>query len=141
MTSVDGVFSCGNALHVNDLVDYVSESGEIAGAAAAAYAAVYTEGVRQEIELEAGNGLLYLVPQRLSANPMENKNTFFFRSKNIRRKCALVVTVDGKEAYRKVYPVLRPPEMERIEIGLSPFATGANSKIRFELEDEDANNG
>lgn len=38
MTMVDGVFCCGNALHVNDLVDYVSESGEIAGAAAAAYA-------------------------------------------------------------------------------------------------------
>lgn len=37
MTSVDGVFSCGNALHVNDLVDYVSESGELAGRAAAAY--------------------------------------------------------------------------------------------------------
>ena len=36
MTSVDGVFSCGNALHVNDLVDYVSESGELAGRAAAA---------------------------------------------------------------------------------------------------------
>lgn len=35
MTSVDGVFSCGNALHVNDLVDYVSESGETAGENAA----------------------------------------------------------------------------------------------------------
>ncbi|MGN0520054.1 MAG: NAD(P)/FAD-dependent oxidoreductase, partial [Candidatus Fimenecus sp.] len=38
MTTVDGVFSCGNALHVNDLVDYVSESGEIAGENAAKYA-------------------------------------------------------------------------------------------------------
>ena len=36
MTMTEGVFSCGNAMHVNDLVDYVSESGEIAGAAAAA---------------------------------------------------------------------------------------------------------
>lgn len=30
-TTVPGLFSCGNALHVNDLVDYVSESGSIAG--------------------------------------------------------------------------------------------------------------
>lgn len=37
MTSVPGVFCCGNALHVNDLVDYVSESGELAGKAAAHY--------------------------------------------------------------------------------------------------------
>ena len=34
-TTVPGLFSCGNALHVNDLVDYVSESGSIAGERAA----------------------------------------------------------------------------------------------------------
>ena len=37
MTDVPGVFSCGNAFHVNDLVDYVSESGELAGTSAARY--------------------------------------------------------------------------------------------------------
>ena len=39
MTNVPGVFSCGNALHVNDLVDYVSASGELAGRSAAHFAA------------------------------------------------------------------------------------------------------
>ncbi|MBO4383614.1 MAG: DUF1667 domain-containing protein, partial [Clostridia bacterium] len=39
MTSVPGVFSCGNSLQVFDLVDYVSDSGEAAGRNAAAYAA------------------------------------------------------------------------------------------------------
>lgn len=38
MTSVPGVFSCGNALHVNDLVDFVSASGEEAGKNAALFA-------------------------------------------------------------------------------------------------------
>lgn len=37
MTKVPGIFSCGNALHVNDLVDFVSESGEEAGRNAAAW--------------------------------------------------------------------------------------------------------
>lgn len=37
MTSVAGVFSCGNALHVYDLVDHVSVSGEKAGLAAVDY--------------------------------------------------------------------------------------------------------
>ncbi|MDO5452924.1 MAG: DUF1667 domain-containing protein, partial [Eubacteriales bacterium] len=37
-TSVPGVFSCGNSLQVFDLVDYVSDSGELAGTNAAAYA-------------------------------------------------------------------------------------------------------
>jgi len=38
MTKVEGVFCCGNALNVNDPVDYVSESGESAGRAAAEHA-------------------------------------------------------------------------------------------------------
>ena len=36
-TSVEGIFSCGNVLHVHDLVDYVSEEAEIAGKAAVEY--------------------------------------------------------------------------------------------------------
>ncbi len=37
-TDVPGVFACGNALHVHDLVDHASAEGECAGASAAAYA-------------------------------------------------------------------------------------------------------
>lgn len=37
MTSADGIFSCGNVLHVHDLVDFVSEEGTKAGASAALY--------------------------------------------------------------------------------------------------------
>ena len=61
MTEVPGVFSCGNALHVNDLVDYVSASGEEAGRNAAHYA----QRTRAEIVLGASENFQYLVPQRL----------------------------------------------------------------------------
>ena len=36
-TSMDGVFECGNVLHVHDLVDHVSAEAERAGKNAAAY--------------------------------------------------------------------------------------------------------
>lgn len=49
MTLQEGVFTCGNAFHVNDLVDYVSESGEGAGKAAAFYA-------RRQWEIETFEG-------------------------------------------------------------------------------------
>ena len=56
MTEITGTFSCGNALHVNDLVDYVSESGELAGAAAAKYA-FDAVGVGSEVRTKSeGNG-------------------------------------------------------------------------------------
>jgi hypothetical protein len=48
MTLVDGLYSCGNALQVNDLVDYVSESGETAGRNAATCEASCSEFSRSE---------------------------------------------------------------------------------------------
>lgn len=36
-TSREGIFACGNVLHVHDLVDFVSEEAEIAGRSAAEY--------------------------------------------------------------------------------------------------------
>ena len=36
-TELEGVYACGNVLHVHDLVDFVSEESEIAGAFAAKY--------------------------------------------------------------------------------------------------------
>lgn len=131
MTSVDGVFSCGNALHVNDLVDYVSESGESAGKAAA----LYTRSARAEIEISAGNKLLYAVPQRINLNNTNLKTVVYFRSSEVLRKCALKIMVDGKEIYRKRYAVLRPPEMERIEFDFASANLTPQSRIELEIEE------
>ncbi len=128
MTSVEGVFACGNALHVNDLVDYVSESGESAGRAAAAYG----QGGTHQIKLGAGERLLYLVPQRLSVS-QQQKAVLYFRSREVMEECALVVNVDGKEVFRKKYRFLRPPEMERLEMDFTPFGLTPQSRVTFEL--------
>lgn len=131
MTSVDGIFSCGNALHVNDLVDYVSESGEIAGKSAAAFA----KGERNVIEFEVGKNLLYLVPQRFNLSDENGKTVFYFRSREVLDKCALTLSVDGKEVFRKKYAFLRPPEMERIEFDFEPLNLTQSSKVAFEIEE------
>ena len=59
MSRVEGVYSCGNAMHVNDLADYVSESGEIAGKAAATSQNVEHHNVKVEVDPQ----LLYVVPE------------------------------------------------------------------------------
>ena len=114
MTDVDGVFSCGNALHVNDLVDYVSESGEIAGE----NAAKYVKRERREIQINATNALLYAVPERLDLNADNSETIIYFRSREILDKCSFTITADGNEIFRKKYPFLRPPEMEKLVIDL-----------------------
>lgn len=116
MTSADGVFSCGNALHVNDLVDYVSESGKIAGASAARYAA----GTREFISVEVyHNDFLYVVPQRIDMNSNNKKAVIYFRSREERKNIKVVIKSKENIIFEKSYKHVRPPEMERIEIDLS----------------------
>lgn len=130
MTSVDGVFSCGNALHVNDLVDYVSESGETAGGNAAAY----EKKERREINLTASNEFLYVVPQKLDLNRDNSKTTVYFRSREILDKCVFKIKKDGQEVFKKKYPFLRPPEMEKLVIDFDSFKLDESSELKLEIE-------
>lgn len=130
MTTVDGVFSCGNALHVNDLVDYVSESGETAGRNAARY----VPGKRTEILVDAAPALLYAVPQRLNLQADNRQTVIYFRSREILDKCRLRITADGKEIFSKNYPFLRPPEMEKVVVDFSALPLTEKSRILLEIE-------
>jgi thioredoxin reductase len=129
MTTVDGVFSCGNAMHVNDLVDYVSESGEVAGRRAAHY----TEHPRTLIKINVSKDFLYSVPQFLDFETMRNETVLFFRSSEARKNTLVRVLADDQEVFSEQYEHLRPPEMERITVdfgqGLAP-----DSKISIVME-------
>ena len=145
MTMIDGVFCCGNALHVNDLVDYVSESGEAAGLAASqraasqraarsGAAAQFTQRDERPLaEIKADNSLLYIVPQRLNIDELSAPAIIYFRSKDEMGRALLTVTLDGSEVYRKTYPRLRPPEMERLTLDFSNMKIERGSTINFSL--------
>jgi thioredoxin reductase len=118
MTMLEGVFSCGNALHVNDLVDYVSESGELAGKNAALYANSKTS--RENISLEySSKDFLYVVPQRIDLKSENKKVILYIRSREIKNKAVIRVTSGKNILFNKKYGVLRPPEMERLELDIS----------------------
>lgn len=137
MTSVEGVFSCGNALHVNDLVDYVSESGEFSGTAAARYALGQgEEKTLKEIEIQADGSLLYIVPQRLAVKEMSEKIVFYFRSREVLKAGTLVFSAEGRELYRKKYKNLKPPEMERLELDSGMFKEAAQKQVSVHIEKE-----
>lgn len=112
MTSVPGVFCCGNALHVNDLVDYVSESGELAGKAAAHY----TPADRCRVRLSYRKGdFLYAVPQYYD---MEQPGSFtvYFRSRTDRRSQSVTLLVNDQVENKKNYLRLLPSEMETLTV-------------------------
>ena len=79
-TEAEGVFACGNVLHVHDLVDYVSEEANLAGKNAAAYVKKETAGEEtKEVRLEASNGVRYTVPQSLDIRNMNDQVVVRFR--------------------------------------------------------------
>jgi len=63
-TSVSGVFACGNALHVHDVVDFVTLEAERAGKSAADYVLGKGCGV-ERIPIEVGDGIRYVLPQSI----------------------------------------------------------------------------
>ena len=129
MTDVDGIFACGNVLHVHDLVDFVTGEGYRAGKAAAAYiktGALCTEElcVLEFCETKPENGVRYIVPQRVNISNLKAGSIFFFRVDNIYRNCKIILKADGHIIYSKKKIKVAPSEMESIEI---------NSKILEEL--------
>lgn len=134
MTSVPGLFSCGNALHVNDLVDYVSESGEIAGAGAAAFAKQQKETDRTTIPLKAGDKVLYIVPQALDLKVRNDKTIVYFRSREILDKSVFRIKSGDQVVYEKKFPFLRPPEMEKLVVNFEQAELCPNDQLTAEIE-------
>ncbi len=131
-TRLPRVYQCGNALHVNDLVDYVSESGETAGRAAATI-----DAKPEQIAVNAQGKLLYVVPQMLDISGRCGKTVFYFRASEVLAKQRVEVVVDDKIVFTKRFAKLLPPEMERVTVDLTDVPLCQGSVVRFVLSDVD----
>ena len=131
MTNVPGVFSCGNALHVNDLVDYVSLSGEQAGKSAAEYCrAPAASGKKIPIEYDRSK-FLYVVPQYYSTDagmPM----TMYFRARSELKNQRVHAVTGESELLNKKFRNLTPSEMEVLSFKENPNIIGDVIKLTME---------
>ena len=109
-TEMDGVFACGNALQVHDLVDFVSEESEIAGKAAAEYVLLGAKE-KDPVSCVNGDGITYVLPQKLDKNAV-GKVKLFFRVREKAVDCQIVVKCGGEEIARRKKRVVTPGEME-----------------------------
>lgn len=116
MTSVDGVFMCGNCLHVHDLVDYVSRESAACGAAAANYVRrSEREKSARCVRVKSTGGVRYCVPQRITRDG-SGKLTLRMRADGVYKKCKLCVYADGEPVMVRNRPVVAPGEMETLEL-------------------------
>ena len=88
-TSLKGFFSCGNLVHVHDLVDYVSQEGKRAGKGAACYLKGALPKTDNYLKILAGPGLRYVVPQKLCSRSEKDEITFSVRVSEPQRDAIL----------------------------------------------------
>ena len=112
MTSVPGIFACGNVLHVHDLVDFVVEESRRAGS----FAADWLSGARpkRELRVKTGANVRYVNPARV--NP-ERDNKLYFRSLVVKNDALLEVKVDNKVVRNIKKQHVQPSEMLSLNLG------------------------
>lgn len=113
-TNLDGVFACGNVVHVHDLVDFVTKESRIAGRNAAKYCLNKLEK-NDTVSTEAGDGIGYIVPQNIDTSNDEDVN-LFMRVRNIYKNKKLVVKSNNEIILEKKRKHMIPSEMESINI-------------------------
>ena len=119
-TELEGVFACGNVLHVHDLVDYVSEEAALAGQNAAEYVKKEESRGREEdtvshkVTLSARYGVRYTVPQTLDLDRVKDTTIVRFRVADVYKGHSIAVYFDGQLVEKRKKRILAPGEMEQI---------------------------
>lgn len=116
-TNVEGVFACGNVLHVHDLVDYVSEEAACAGKCAAEYVRKQLKAeAGPVIELATGEGISYTVPRTIDLSRMSETLKVRFRVSGVYENSYISVYFDDKHVKHRKKRIVTPGEMEEIEL-------------------------
>lgn len=113
-TTKRGVFACGNVLQVHDLVDFVSEEAEIAGKYAAKYV-LEGEGEYDFIDTISGDGVSYVLPQKINKK-IDGNVKLFFRVKNTFKDCIVRVKFGNDVVFERKKRIVVPGEMETLLI-------------------------
>lgn len=128
-TSVPHVYACGNALHVHDIVDFVTMEAREAGYCAAMDLKGRTAGKR-EISVRPQEGISYVMPQMIEKQP-DKDITFCFRCVKPYKGVTIEVT-DGERVVKRIKKrYMLPAEMERILVKKEELGTIENElKVR-----------
>ena len=116
-TLTDGVFAAGNCLSVNDLVDYVSENGFIAGKAAAIYSK--RKEKRNLIKVKSSQGVLTCIPQYIDLNSDRSNITFYLRSDANYVNKEVIVKCDDNILFKKSYKRVNQAESIKFNLDLN----------------------
>ncbi len=117
MTNLDGVFACGNVLHVHDLVDYVVEEARRAGR----FASAWLEGTQpgREVRVKAGSNVRYVAPSRVDAG---RENKLYLRTMIVKNDAILEVRLESRILLSTRKAHVQPSEMITLMLGKAELA-------------------
>jgi glycerol-3-phosphate dehydrogenase len=134
-SNIPGIFACGNALHVHDLADLAAGEGDVAGAAAAAWAAGESKAAAGYVDVVAGPGANAVVPQRVSEGGT-GKVALTFRPRSVEKDVRFEAVAVGSDGSERVLKSRRariavPAEMERLEVSVEDAEGAARIEVRM----------
>ena len=133
-TNREGIFACGNVVHVHDLVDFVTEEAKNAGKNAAKYIKG-KKRLKHFTEIKNGENISYTVPQKFEIESLDGNLNVFMRVRNVFKNKQIVVRdEEGNVIQSFKKPHVVPAEMERITI-LKDKLKNAKGAITISLED------
>lgn len=135
-TNVEGIFACGNVLHVHDLVDYVSQESIVAGknAALSIKGKTFNEII---IEVIATDGIRYTVPKYINPKNITKSIDVRFRVGEVYKDKYISVYFDQVRELHIKKRILTPGEMETIKLTTALLEKHPNCKvITFKVEGE-----
>ncbi|PUU86603.1 MAG: FAD-dependent pyridine nucleotide-disulfide oxidoreductase, partial [Halanaerobium sp.] len=111
-TNIDGIFACGNVLHVHDLVDWVTEESEIAGEWTAKYVKGDYKRSEQKMNVKAGENVAYVIPQSIELDAEDRKRIpLYMRVDKPLQAVDIILYADGEKLYSFSEPFAKPGEM------------------------------
>ena len=137
-TSVEGIFACGNTVHVHDLVDFVTQESLRAGE----NASKYVQGIRtknpKNIVLRPGNRVRYTVPQHIQSNESETPVSIMFRPTDVYRNVQITAYSNDVRIKSVKKKIVRPGEMQVIELNPDQLRmVKDNLTVSIEIPEED----
>lgn len=136
-TDIDGIFSCGNVLHVHDLVDNVVAEAREAGKGAALYLAKKLPRNLENISVIAGDGIGYVVPQKIDYAEAPDSLLFKFRVRKPSKNVFIEYSFNGTVVKRVFKPAIIPSEME-IEALPKSLLQGGKGSLSVALKAKEA---
>lgn len=125
-TSVEGIFACGNVLHVHDLVDYVSQEAASAGRNAALYIKNGASANAKTVSILSKDGVRYTVPSFVCPDEMEDTLVIRFRVGAVYKNMTITTYFDGEPISKRKRPVMVPGEMEQVVLTKKKLAEYPN---------------